>query len=68
MYKDATEPFAFQVTEEIIAEATRLGLNGRQNEYCLGAHARMTHSCHGRDDAAIQLRGMLQFSQKGRKP
>jgi hypothetical protein len=28
--EDATEPFAFQVTEEIIAEAIRLGLNGRQ--------------------------------------
>jgi hypothetical protein len=27
---DATEPFSFQVTEEIIADAIRLGLNGRQ--------------------------------------
>jgi putative tryptophan/tyrosine transport system substrate-binding protein len=27
----------------------------------------MTHLCHGRYDAAIQLRGMLQFSQRGRK-
>jgi len=25
----------------------------------------MTHLCHGRYDAAIQLRKMLQFSAKG---
>ena len=27
--------------------------------------SRMTHLCHGRYDAAIQLRRMLQFSAKG---
>jgi hypothetical protein len=29
-YKDATKPFFVQVTKEIIAEAIRLGLDGRQ--------------------------------------
>jgi hypothetical protein len=29
-YKDATEPFTFHVTQEVIDEACRLGLSGRQ--------------------------------------
>jgi hypothetical protein len=29
-YKDATKPFAFHLTQEIIDEARRLGLTGRQ--------------------------------------
>jgi hypothetical protein len=28
--KDATEPLSFQVTEEIVADAIRLKLNGRE--------------------------------------
>jgi hypothetical protein len=28
--KDATQPFAFHVTQEILDDARRLGLNGRQ--------------------------------------
>jgi len=29
-YKDATEPLTFQLTQKIIDDAIRLGLNGRQ--------------------------------------